>query len=99
MASFLQLQEGHNLLLQQPLGNRLETVWHSQPADFINLQLDTGHVSVSALCKTSAFLCVDHSERDYRGGRQMTNRKETLMGNRVTFCYFEIKMFSYVPYG
>lgn len=55
MASSLQLQEGHDLLSQQPFGIRLETAWHPQPADFINLQLGNGHVSVSALCETSAW--------------------------------------------
>lgn len=58
MASSLQLQEGHDLLSQQPFGIRLETAWHPQPADFINLQLGNGHVSVSTLCETSACLWV-----------------------------------------
>lgn len=88
MASSPQLQEGHDLLSRQPLGIRLETAWHPQPADFINLQLGNGHVSVSTLCETSACrcvcvcvclsmcVCVYHSKRNYRGDRLIT---ETLM--------------------
>lgn len=64
-----QLQEGHDLLSRQLLGIRLETAWHPQPADFINLQLGNGHVSVSTLCETSACLracrCVRLFVSDY----------------------------------
>lgn len=44
-----QLQQGHDLLSRQLLGIRLETAWHPQPADFINLQLGSVRVSVSAM--------------------------------------------------
>lgn len=49
VASSSQLQEGHDPMSQQQLGIHLETAWQSQGADFINLQLDAGHVSVSTL--------------------------------------------------
>lgn len=58
MASSLQLQEGHDLLSRQPLGIYLEAAWHPKPGDFINLQLGSGHVSVSTLCETSACVCM-----------------------------------------
>lgn len=103
MASSLQLQEGHDLLSRQPLGIRLETAWQLQPADFINLQLGNGHVSVGTLCETSACrcvcvsvracacvcLCVYHGKRDYRGDRQMTEWKQ--MRDRELFCSAEVQ--------
>lgn len=91
MASSLQLQEGQDLLSQQPLGIRLETAWHPEPADFINLQLGNGHVSVSTLCETSAclcacvcvfvhaYVCMYHSKRDYREDRQMTDEGQGII--------------------
>lgn len=82
MASSLQLQEGHNLLSRQPLGIYLEAAWHPKPADLINLQLGTGHVSVSTLCETSACVCTFvHLQRVCLLGGKITLHKKIIAQN------------------
>lgn len=58
------------------LASVMESAWQPQPADFINPQLDAGHVSVGTLCETSAHqpvcACMTLSQCD--GLRQETDK-------------------------